>query len=220
MLLFDQRRRSGKLQWRLRAWRYGFSHRHHGLSINFNTPVQIVGTQIKDNRIGDNFTAEVLAFSGNVLLGTFTENGFTGDVADNSAIFLGVEDATADITSVTYLTFTSNPFTLQDVNINQVTIESSQTPVPAALPLFATGLAEGASGRLNKRTDKHERAAERRHAKNGSSDRVFCVARSRHIITSPIHQIDKALRGTVIFLALTHSGRSVWNQKASRRQVL
>jgi hypothetical protein len=113
-----------------------------GLSINFNTPVQIVGTQIQDNLIGNNFTAEILAFNGNALLGTFTENGLPGSVGvgDNLAVFLGVEDATADITSVTYLTFTSNPFTLQDVNINQVTIESSPTPVPAALPLFTTGL--------------------------------------------------------------------------------
>ena len=118
----------------------------NGLSINFNTPVQIVGTQIQDNRIGDHFTAEILAFNGSALLGTFTENGFSGSADDNSAIFLGVEDATADITSVTYLTFTSNPFTLQDVNINQVTIEGSQTPVPPALPLFATGL--GALGLL------------------------------------------------------------------------
>jgi hypothetical protein len=124
----------------------------NGLSINFNTPVQIVGTQIQDNRIGDYFTAEILAFNGNVLLGTFTENGFTGDVGDNSAIFLGVEDATADISSVTYLTFTSNPFTLQDVNINQVTTESSATPIPAALPLFATGL--GAIGLLGWRRRK------------------------------------------------------------------
>jgi len=57
-------------------------------------------------------------------VGTFTENGFSGDVGDNSDIFLGVEDATADITSVTYLTFTSNPFAFQQVAINQVSIES------------------------------------------------------------------------------------------------
>ena len=63
-----------------------------------------VGTQIQDNRIGDHFTAEILAFNGSVLLGTFTENGFSGDVGDNSNISLGVEDATADITSVTYPT--------------------------------------------------------------------------------------------------------------------
>src|SRR4029077_17444291 len=92
------------------------------LTINFNSPVQTMGTQIQDNGIGDHFTAEILAFNGNTLLGTFTENGFSGDVGDNSNIFLGVQDTTTDITSVTYLTFTANPFTLQDVAINQMSL--------------------------------------------------------------------------------------------------
>jgi hypothetical protein len=110
------------------------------LTIDFNTPVQVVGTQIQDGTIGDHFTAEIQAFNGPTLLGTFTENGFSGDVGDNSDIFLGVQGSIADITSVVYLTFTSNPaFKLQDVAINQVTIGT--TPLPAGLPLFATGLA-------------------------------------------------------------------------------
>jgi hypothetical protein len=127
------------------------------LSINFNTPVQIVGAQIQTNVIGQNFTAEIFAFNGSVLLGTFTENGFSGDVGDNSDPFLGVESATADITSVTYLTFTSNPFALQQVAINQMTIEGSQTPVPAALPLFATGI--GGLGLLGWRRKRKAGAA-------------------------------------------------------------
>jgi hypothetical protein len=109
------------------------------LSINFNTPVQSMGAQIQDNRIGDMFTAEILAFNGSALLGTFTESGFSGDLGDNSNIFLGVQDGSADITSVTYLTFTASPeFSLQDVAINQVSI--AVNPLPAALPLFVTGL--------------------------------------------------------------------------------
>ena len=114
------------------------------LTINFNTPVQTVGAQIQDNRIGDLFIAEILAFNGNVLLGTFTKSGFSGDVGNNSNIFLGVQDSIADITSVTYLTFTSSPeYSLQAVAINQLTIGGGNvtvTPLPAALPLFATGL--------------------------------------------------------------------------------
>jgi len=129
------------------------------LTINFNTPVQSVGAQIQDNRIGDLFTAEISAFSGSTLLGTFTRNGFSGSVGDNSNIFLGVQDTTADITSVTYRTFMSNPDVLfQSVAINQLSIVGSDnvvaTPLPAALPLFAIGL--GALGLLGwRRKRKH-----------------------------------------------------------------
>jgi hypothetical protein len=108
------------------------------LTINFNSPVQTVGTQIQDNHIGEHFTAEILAFSGSTFLGAFTENGFSGDVGDNSNIFLGVHDTTPDITSVTYLTFTGNPFTLQDVAINQMTIRPAAAAVPG--PTIGAGL--------------------------------------------------------------------------------
>jgi hypothetical protein len=98
------------------------------LTINFNTPVQSVGVQIQDNRIGDQFIAEIMAYSGDKLLGVFTENGFSGDVGDNSNIFLGVQDATADITSVIFLTFVGDPptvpYTSNGVAINQMTISA------------------------------------------------------------------------------------------------
>ena len=55
------------------------------LTINFNTPVQSVGTQLQDDTIGDHFIAVILAFSRSTLLGIFTENGFSGDLGDNSA---------------------------------------------------------------------------------------------------------------------------------------
>jgi len=116
------------------------------LTINFNTPVQSVGTQIQDDRIGDHFIAEILAFSGSTLLGTFTENGFSGDLGDNSNIFLGVQDSIADITSITYRTFTSNPtFTSQSVAINQMSV-SAPVPTPiagAGLPGMITVLGGG-----------------------------------------------------------------------------
>jgi hypothetical protein len=106
------------------------------LTINFNTPVQSVGTQIQDESIGDHFIAEILAFSGSALLGTFTENGFSSDLGDNSNIFLGVQDSIADITSITYLTFTSDPtFRLHGVAINQMSVSApplSAVPAPVA----------------------------------------------------------------------------------------
>jgi hypothetical protein len=109
------------------------------LTITFNAPVQMVGTQIQDGNIGDFFTAEILAYNGSVLLGTFTENGFSGDLGDNSNIFLGVQDATADITEVVYLNFNSNPtFQLQSVAINQLTIAAPPVGVPG--PIAGAGL--------------------------------------------------------------------------------
>jgi hypothetical protein len=63
------------------------------LTINFNTPVEAVGAQIQDGNIGDHFTAEILAYSGSTLLGSFTENGFSGDVGDNQISFSGCKAA-------------------------------------------------------------------------------------------------------------------------------
>jgi hypothetical protein len=102
--------------------------------------VQSVGKQIQDDRIGDHFIAEILAFSGSTLLGTFTENGFSGDLGDNSNIFLGVRDSIPDITGITYLTFTSDPtFRLQSVDINQLSVSApSLSAVPA--PVAGAGL--------------------------------------------------------------------------------
>jgi hypothetical protein len=109
------------------------------LTINFNTPVQSVGTQIQDDKIGDHFIAEILAFSGSTLLGTFIENGFSSDLGDNSNIFLGVRDSIPDITGITYLTFTSDPtFRLQSVAINQLSVSAPSLAVPG--PVVGAGL--------------------------------------------------------------------------------
>ena len=109
------------------------------LTINFNTPVQSVGTQLQDESIGDHFTAVILVFSGSTLRGIFTENGFSGDLGDNSNIFLGVQSSIADITSITYLTFVpSDPtFRLHGVAINQVSV-SAPSAVPG--PIVGAGL--------------------------------------------------------------------------------
>ena len=101
------------------------------LTINFNTPVQAVGAQIQNNTIGTNFLAEILAFNGNQLLGAFLASGFSGDVADNSNPFLGVQDTTADITSVSYLTFLIGGSSSGPVAINQMTIAPGNPVVPA-----------------------------------------------------------------------------------------
>jgi hypothetical protein len=110
------------------------------LTINFNTPVQAAGAQIQYDLVSGNYTAEILAYNGSTLLGSFTENGVSGDVGNNSNIFLGIQDSTADITSIVFETFMVGSLTQQSVAINQLTIEAPATPLPATLPLFATGL--------------------------------------------------------------------------------
>jgi hypothetical protein len=89
------------------------------LTINFNTPVEAVGAQIQDNGIGDHFTAQISAYDGSTFLGSFTENGFSGDVGDNSDIFLGVQDRTADITRIVFQTFSVGGYN-GSVAINQL----------------------------------------------------------------------------------------------------
>jgi hypothetical protein len=116
------------------------------MTINFDTPVRAVGAQIQDTSGGDHFTAEVLAFDHTLFLGAFTENGFSGELGDNSNIFLGVRSDSADITSVTYLNFTADPtalpsgvtFGLQSVSINQMSIDAPAHSVPG--PMLGAGL--------------------------------------------------------------------------------
>src|SRR6516225_4272406 len=69
------------------------------LTLSFTTPLHAVGAQIASNFYGS-FTAQIQAFDGAALLGTFSENGVETTSADGSAIFLRVQDTTADITSV------------------------------------------------------------------------------------------------------------------------
>jgi hypothetical protein len=59
------------------------------LTLSFKDPLKSVGTQIGQTSYGS-FTAQIQAFDHKKLLGTFSENGVVTDLADNSAIFLGV----------------------------------------------------------------------------------------------------------------------------------
>lgn len=74
-------------------------------TISFNTSVSAVGFQIQDV-FGGNFTATLSAYdSSNNLLGSFNENGLsTIGAGDNSAIFLGVKDSSADIAKIVFNT--------------------------------------------------------------------------------------------------------------------
>jgi hypothetical protein len=89
------------------------------LTLSFKKPLKSVGTQIGQTSYGP-FTAQIQAFDHKKLLGTFSENGDVTDLADNSAIFLGVTATTAEITSVVYTVTTVTGASA--VMINQVTI--------------------------------------------------------------------------------------------------
>src|SRR5262249_40287034 len=83
----------------------------------------------------------ILAFHGDTLLATFTEGGFSGDLGDNSNVFLGVQDSTGSITEIVYLIVNSDPSTLQNVAINQLSVvpASKAQEISPAVPHVRLG---------------------------------------------------------------------------------
>ncbi len=124
------------------------------LTLSFSTPLSAVGAQIQADYFGA-FTAQIQAYNGNTLLGTFSESGNSTSNGDNSAIFIGVKDSTAEITSIVFsLTSCSNACT--DFAINQLSLTSSggqQVPEPASMFLLGSGLL-GVASSLRKRLQK------------------------------------------------------------------
>ncbi|MGC9952135.1 MAG: hypothetical protein ABSF64_37810 [Bryobacteraceae bacterium] len=79
------------------------------ISIAFATPVSAVGAQMGYNNAPETllFTEVITAydFDGN-LLGTFTVNGKEDTDANNSAVFIGIEDSIPEISTVVFSTTT------------------------------------------------------------------------------------------------------------------
>jgi hypothetical protein len=119
------------------------------LTLTFNTPVTGAGAQIENDFRGA-FSAEIQAYNGSTLLGSFTETGtvvgcLTNGCGDNTAMFLGIEDLSgANITSVVFSNPTCNPIgDCAAFEINTLALQttsSSTVPEPTTLVLAACGL--------------------------------------------------------------------------------
>ena len=108
-------------------------------TIEFATPIGGAGAQIQLDRNGP-FTSTIQAFSGNTSLGTFTEDGLSTSSQDGSAIFIGVLDSRAEITSIVFGIETPPPFQ-GDFAINSLLINTlGAVPEPASLVLAAIAI--------------------------------------------------------------------------------
>jgi hypothetical protein len=116
------------------------------LTLSFNEGLSLAGAQIQSQFSGG-FTATIQAFdSSNNSLGTFTEVGNSNSNADNSAIFIGLQDLSgANIRSVQFSS--NNVISPDDFFVNSLNAQTnSATPEPGSLMLLGTGLM-GLAGR-------------------------------------------------------------------------
>ena len=109
------------------------------ISISFAQPVRAAGAQIAvDDE--QNFIGTIKAFDINDnLLDSFSVNGTSSTALDNSAIFLGVKSALAEISRIEF----SSDFNNRAIGINTLSIDNPAIPEPSltmAILVMGSGL--------------------------------------------------------------------------------
>jgi hypothetical protein len=103
------------------------------VTLNFASSISGVGFQIQSDHSG-NFTAQIDAYNGATLLGSFSGNGVSAYTADNSAIFLGLRDLSGSNITSLVISLTSAPGnSITDFAFNQLSLDDhvgALTPAP------------------------------------------------------------------------------------------
>jgi hypothetical protein len=112
------------------------------ITLTFANPVSGAGAQIQSD-FGGNFTAQITAFDKNgATLGSFSEKGVATENNDDSAIFIGLLDNSADIAKIQFIltdaTSSPNDFAIGSADFSGTGV--SETPLPSAFLLFASAV--------------------------------------------------------------------------------
>jgi hypothetical protein len=132
------------------------------LTLSFATPVSAVGTQLDSLFYHDSatpagtspFRGTITAFYGNGASSTFSANGLTSALADNSATFYGVSSDSADITRVVFDTFDipgGNNYYNYAINRVSLRTTSGVQAVPEPFSIVGTLFGGAAALKLRRR---------------------------------------------------------------------
>ena len=112
------------------------------LTLAFSQGIIGAGAQIQEDFFGA-FTAQLQAFNGSTLLGSFSEAGNSNNAGDNSAIFIGLKDLSgANITSLVFSVPTCSIPTCTDFDINRLSLDTRRVVFePSSFFLLSSALA-------------------------------------------------------------------------------